>query len=252
VAAHMVESVVAQSSVSLVNRIAELIKAHDEDLGTYLTEDPKGKRIPPSLGKLGHYLIEEQETILKEMKGLVRNIHHMKQIIISHQMMAKSVETVEQISLIDVVSHALELCFQPGDAKWMIIDRDYKEVPTVWADRHQVIQILVNLLRNAKQSMRQQPQDHHVLKLSVQYQDEGEASVILTIQDSGIGITPEHLSKMFTRGFTTKKDGNGIGLYSSILAIQNMGGSMDVQSDGVGRGATFSLTFPVQQDAIRS
>lgn len=252
VAAHMVESVVAQSSVSLVNRIAELIKAHDEDLGTYLTEDPKGKRIPPSLGKLGHYLIEEQEAILKEMKGLVRNIHHMKQIIISHQMMTKSVKTVEQISLLDVVAHALELCFQPGDAKWMTIDRDYQEVPTVWADRHQVIQILVNLLRNAKQSMRQQPQDHHVLKLGVHYHDEGEASVILTIQDSGIGITPEHLSKMFTRGFTTKKDGNGIGLYSSILAIQNMGGSMHVKSDGVGKGATFSLTFPVQQEAVVS
>ncbi len=186
------------------------------------------------------------------MKGLVRNIHHMKQIIASHQTMAKSPGKAEQISLVDVLSHALELSFQPGDAMWVTIDRDCQEVPTVWADRHQLIQILVNLLRNAKQAMRQQAPDHHVLKLSVHYHDEGEASVILTIQDSGIGIAPEHLSKMFTRGFTTKKDGNGIGLYSSILAIQDMGGSMHVQSDGVGRGATFSLTFPVQQEAIRS
>jgi signal transduction histidine kinase len=252
VAANMVESVVEQSSVSLVNRMAELINAHDEDLGTYLTEDPKGKRIPLSLGKLGTHLIKEQETILKEMKGLALNIHHMKQIIISHQTMAKSAGRVEQISLIDVVSHALELSFQPGDAMWMTIDRDYQEVPTVWVDRHQLIQILVNLFRNAKQAMREQAQGHHVLKLRVHYQAEGEASVILTIQDSGIGIAPEHVSKMFTRGFTTKKDGNGIGLYSSILTIQNMGGSMHVHSNGVGKGAMFSLTFPVQQEAIRS
>jgi signal transduction histidine kinase len=74
--------------------------------------------------------------------------------------------------------------------------------------------------------------------------------VVVTIQDSGIGIAPEHLSKMFTRGFTTKKNGNGIGLYSSILAIQNMGGSMHVQSDGVGKGAMFTLTFPVQKEAV--
>jgi signal transduction histidine kinase len=250
VAANIVESVVDQSAVALVNRMAELIKAHDEDLGAYLTEDPKGKRIPSSLEKLGTHLIEEQETILKEMKVLVRNIHHMKQIIVSHQTMAKSTEKVEQISLIDVISHALELCFQSGDATWITIDRDYQDVPTVWADQHQLIQILVNLLRNAKQAMRQQGQDHHVLKLSVHYQDEGEASVVMTIQDSGIGIAPEHLSEMFTRGFTTKKNGNGIGLYSSILAIQAMGGSMHVQSDGVGKGATFSLTFPVLKEAV--
>jgi signal transduction histidine kinase len=74
----------------------------------------------------------------------------------------------------------------------------------------------------------------------------------MTIQDSGIGIAPEHLSKMFTRGFTTKKDGNGIGLHSSIAAFQDMGGSMQVHSDGVGRGAMFTLIFPVQQEVMLS
>ncbi|MDX2348115.1 MAG: HAMP domain-containing sensor histidine kinase, partial [Nitrospirota bacterium] len=252
VAANIVESVVDQSSVILVNRMAELIKAHDQDLGTYLTEDPKGKRIPPSLEKLGTHLIEEQGTILKEMKGLVRNIRHMKQIIASHQAMAKSAGQAEQISLANVLSHAMELSFQPGDEKWITIRPNYQQVPTVLVDQHQLLQILVNLLRNAKQAMRQQVQDSHVLNLRVKYQDDGEASVVMTIQDSGIGIAPEHLSKLFTRGFTTKTDGNGIGLHSSILAIQNMGGSMHVQSEGVGRGATFTLTFPVQKEAVSS
>ena len=250
VGANMVESIVDQSSVILVNRMAELIKAHDQDLGTYLTEDPKGKRIPPSLEKLGTHLIEEQRTVLKEMKGLVRNIHHMKQIIASHQTMAKSAGQAEQISLADVLSHAMELSFQPGDEKWITIRPDYQQAPTVLVDQHQLLQILVNLLRNAKQAMRQQVQDSHELNLSVKYQDHDESPVVMTIQDSGIGIAPEHLSKMFTRGFTTKTDGNGIGLHSSILAIQNMGGSMHVQSEGVGRGATFTLTFPVQKVAV--
>ena len=253
VAANMVESVVDQSSVILVNRMAELIKTHGQDLGTYLTEDPKGKRIPPSLEKLGAYLIEEQRAILKEMKGLVRNIRHMKQIIASHQTMAKSAGQIEQVSLANVLSHAMELSFQPGDEKWIAMRLDYQQVPTVLVDQHQLLQILVNLLRNAKQAMRQQVvQDSHELKLSVKYQDDHEASVVITIQDSGIGIAPEHLSRMFTRGFTTKTDGNGIGLHSSSLAIQNMGGSMHVQSEGVGRGATFTLIFPVQKEAVLS
>ncbi len=250
VAANMVEAVVDQSSVTLVNRISEMIKNHEDDLGKYLTEDPKGKRIPPSLEKLGAHLIKEQQTILKEMKGLVRNICHMKEIIASHQTMAKSVGQVEYVALVDVLSHAMELSFQPGDTTWITIHRDYQDVPAVLVDHHQLLQILVNLLRNAKQAMRQQARDCHDLKLRVNYQNGDEAFVVMTIQDSGIGIAPEHLSKMFTRGFTTKQDGNGIGLHSSIMAIQNMGGEMHVLSDGIGKGAMFTLTFPVQKEVV--
>lgn len=255
VAANMVESVVDQSSVTLVNRMAELITTHQDDLGTYLTEDPKGKRIPPSLEKLGTHLVEEQRAILKEMKGLVRNIGHIKQIIASHQAMAKSAGQVEQIALVDVLSHAMELSFQPGDVKWMTVHRDYQEVPAVWVDQHQLLQILVNLLRNARQAMRQQKQESQEsqeLRLCVHYQDAEKTAVAMTIQDSGVGIPPEHLSKMFTRGFTTKKDGNGIGLHSSIVAVQNMGGSMHVKSDGTGRGAMFTLIFPVRHVEVLS
>ncbi len=250
VAANIVESVIDQSSVTLVNRMAELITTHQEDLAAYLTEDPKGKRIPSSLEKLGTHLVEEQQTVLKEMKGMVRNIRHMRQIIASHQTMARSSGQVEQIALVDVLSHALELSFQPGDAMWMTIHRDYQDVPRVLVDQHQLLQILVNLLRNAKQAMRQQSQPSHELRLRVNYQGKEKTSVVMTIQDSGIGIAPEDLSKMFTRGFTTKKDGNGIGLHSSIAAIQDMGGSMHVHSEGVGKGAMFTLTFPFEQEVV--
>ncbi len=248
VAANVVESVIDQSSVTLVNRTAELITNHQEDLGTYLTEDPRGKRIPSSLEKIGAHLVKEQQILLKEMKGLVRNIRHMKQVISSHQALAKSEGQVEQIALGEVFTHAMELSFQPEDEKWMTIHCDFHEVPTVLVDHHQLLQILVNLLRNAKQAMRHYTREHHELHLSLSFQDIRKTSVLMTIQDTGVGIAPEHLSQMFTRGFTTKKDGNGIGLHSSIIAIQKLGGSMHVHSKGVGEGATFTLTFPVQSE----
>ncbi len=245
VAANLMESTIGQSAVTLVNRMAKLMKEHDKDLGTFLTQDPKGQRIPQSLEKLGNHLIEEQQTILREIEGLVRNLHHMKQVIVSHQMMGKSAGQVEPLSITDALSHAIELSFQPGDEKWMTVYRDVRPVAQVLADRHQLLQVLVNILRNAKQAMRQQPAKHHELHLSVTDQDLNETFVIMTIRDSGIGIAPEHLSNMFTRGFTTKEDGNGIGLHSSLDAIQNMGGSLEVHSDGIGKGATFSLKLPV-------
>ncbi len=250
VAVNVVHELVNQSSVVLVHRIAELLKGHGEDWGRFLTQDPKGKRIPPALVKLGSHLIEEQQTVLKEIQGLVRNIDHVKQIIFSHQTMAKSRGMCESLSVVELVDQAVELSFQPGDAKWLRIQRDYQPAPAVLVDRHQLLQILVNLLRNAKQAMQLQGGSSHFLTVGVEGRSVDGLSVVMTIRDTGIGIAPEHLARMFTRGFTTKHDGNGIGLHSSRGTIHRMGGSLQVHSDGIGTGATFILTLPVQAEAV--
>ena len=113
------------------------------------------------------------------------------------------------------------------------------------------IEIVLENAEDAKQAMRQGTQEIHTLILRVESQREDGPGVVITIQDSGIGIASDHLSRIFTRGFTTKKDGNGIGLHSSVLGIQNMGGSLQVQSKGIGMGATFTLTFPVQRESVQ-
>jgi len=250
VAVNVVHGLVKQSSVVLVNRIGELLKEHDRDWGAFLTQDPKGTRIPPSLIKLGSHLIEEQKTVLKEIRGLVRNIDHVKQIILSYQTMAKSRGICESLSGVELLDQAVELCFQPGDATWVRIQRDYQAVPAVLADRHQLLQILVNLLRNAKQAMQLQGGLGHSLTVGIEKRSEVGLSVVMIFRDTGIGIAPENLSRIFTRGFTTKQDGNGIGLHSSIATIHRMGGSLQVHSDGIGTGATFTLTLPAQREAV--
>ena len=252
VAVNVVHELVNQSSVILVHRIAELLKGHDEDWGTFLTQDSKGKRIPPALVKLGSHLVEEQQTVLKEIEGLVRNIDHVKQIIFLHQTMAKSHGMGESLSVVELLDQAVELSFQPGDGKWIRIQRDYQAVPAVMIDKHQLLQILVNLLRNAKQAMQLQGGSNHILTIRLEGRSEDGLSVVMTIRDTGIGIAPEHLAKMFTRGFTTKQDGNGIGLHSSMVTIHSMGGSLQAYSDGVGTGATFTLILPVQSKAVQA
>ncbi|MCA9419684.1 MAG: hypothetical protein KC592_01625 [Nitrospira sp.] len=249
VAVHVVHELVNQSSVILVQRIAELLKKHNESWEIFLTQDPKGKRIPPAIMKLGGHLIEEQQTVLKELEGLVRNIDHVKQIIISHQAMTKSRGMSESLSVVELLDQAVELSFQPGDAKWIRIQRDYQALPAVVIDRHQLLQILVNLLRNAKQSMQLQGGVNHLLTIRAEERTEEGLSVVVTIQDTGMGIAPEHLARMFTRGFTTKHDGNGIGLHSSMVTIHRMGGLLQAHSDGIGAGATLTLMLPVQGEA---
>ncbi|MCA9499863.1 MAG: ATP-binding protein [Nitrospirales bacterium] len=249
VAVHVIHELINQSSVILVHRIAELLKGHEESWETFLTQDPKGKRIPPAIIQLGNHLIEEQQTVLKELEGLVRNINHVKHIILSHQTMAKSRSISETLSVVELLDQAVELSFHPGDAKWLRIQRDYQAVPAVVTDRHQLLQILVNLLRNAKQAMQLQGGVDHLLIIRVEGRMEDELSVAIIIQDTGMGIAPEHLGRMFTRGFTTKPDGNGIGLHSSMVTIHRMGGSLKAHSDGLGAGATLTLILPVEVGA---
>lgn len=252
VAVHVIHELVNQSSVILVHRIAELLRGHDENWEVFLTQDPKGKRIPPAIMKLGSHLIEEQQTVLKEIEGLVRNIDHVKQIIISHQTMAKSRGMSESLSVVELLDQAVELSFQPGDTKWIRIQRDYQPVPVVVTDRHQLLQILVNLLRNAKQAMQLHGGVDHLLTIRVEGRTDDGLSVVITIQDTGMGIAPEHLARMFTRGFTTKHDGNGIGLHSSMVTIHRMGGFLQAHSDGVGAGAILTLILPVQGEAAQT
>lgn len=246
VAGKVLEDLATQSSVVLINRISDLLKAHEQDWMTFLSEDPKGQKILPFLTKVGPSLVVEQQTFLKELQGLQRHLSHVRHIILSHQEMARVEGQVKPVAIADLLEQALELSFHPGDARWVTIQRDFSPVPPVLAEEHQVLQILVNLFRNAKQAMQQHDQPRHTLTLSVRPQiHESPSQVAVSIQDTGMGIAPEHVSCMFRRGFTTKKDGNGIGLHSSAMTLEKLGGSLSVQSAGVGLGATFTLTIPV-------
>jgi signal transduction histidine kinase len=114
------------------------------------------------------------------------------------------------------------------------------------ADVPATAQILVNLISNAKYAMLELPQRPHRLTLQIGMPADREGFVRLQVQDTGVGINPEHLSRIFAQGFTTKKDGHGLGLHSAALAARMMGGSLRVHSDGERQGATFTLDLPLK------
>jgi signal transduction histidine kinase len=73
--------------------------------------------------------------------------------------------------------------------------------------------------------------------------------VRIEIADNGVGIAPENLTRIFNHGFTTRKGGHGFGLHSGALSAKEMGGSLSVHSDGLGKGATFVLELPITAKA---
>jgi len=119
-------------------------------------------------------------------------------------------------------------------------------LPALPLDRHRLLQILVNLISNAKHAMNGTPDQNQHITFGAELADAGDRRVLrITVADNGEGIAPENLIRVFAHGFTTRKNGHGFGLHSCVLAAQEMGGTLTAHSDGPGHGATFTLEIPV-------
>jgi signal transduction histidine kinase len=119
--------------------------------------------------------------------------------------------------------------------------REFEDVPPLNLEKHKLLQILVNLLRNAQHAC--QDSERADKRLTVRVAN-GEGRIRISVIDNGVGIPPENLMRIFNHGFTTRKDGHGFGLHSGALAAREMGGSLTVHSDGPGHGAAFTLELP--------
>ena len=128
------------------------------------------------------------------------------------------------------------------------IVRDFEDVPLVQVDKHKVLQILVNVIRNAKYACAEMEGGEKRVTVRIRATP---SSIVVAVIDTGIGIPPQNLERIFNHGFTTRADGHGFGLHSSALAARELGGSLYAMSAGTGQGATFTLTLPLTQEASR-
>ena len=121
--------------------------------------------------------------------------------------------------------------------------RDFQPVPRMRAEKAKVLQILINLIRNAKYAAHEGRQAERTVTLRIA---PGPADrVHLIVADNGIGIPARNLDRIFTHGFTTRPGGHGFGLHSSLTAARAMQGDLTVQSAGPGLGASFTLDLPI-------
>jgi signal transduction histidine kinase len=127
------------------------------------------------------------------------------------------------------------------------VERNYEETPLISTDKHKVLQILVNLIRNAKYALDESKRMDKLMTLKVG--KDGNGWVKIQVMDNGVGIPRENLTRIFGHGFTTRRNGHGFGLHSGALAIKQLGGSISAQSDGPCKGAVFTLLLPLNVPA---
>jgi signal transduction histidine kinase len=235
-----------KSKIHDLRRAATMMKDHATDLTGFLTDDPRGKRLPSYFFNVAEHLADEQSKMLLEMDSLSKNVTHIKDIVAMQQSYAKVVGMIEKLSPVTLVEDALQICISDLTNHHIEIIREFKEAPIVNVDKHKVLQILVNLIANARYAILENsasPDNRLFLSIDRYAPDR----IRITVKDTGIGIAPENLTKIFGFGFTTKKDGHGFGLHLGAIAARQMGGSLTADSDGIGKGASFTLELPVTQ-----
>jgi PAS domain S-box-containing protein len=244
VSALLITDRLSKSRVSHLAQVAVALRENAGNLGTFITEDPKGSKLPGFIASLADRLGSEQAELLREAEGLSRNIAHIKDIVATQQDYAKVSGVVEVLPAAALVNDALEMNDAAFDRHRIDLVREFADVPPVRVEKHKVLQILINVIRNAKYAVSEARRLDK--RITVSIQRNGNNCVKIAVADNGIGIEQENLARIFAHGFTTKKDGHGFGLHCAALAAKEMGGSLTAQSAGIGLGATFTLELPME------
>lgn len=252
VSASVIATGLRQSKAPNLAKLAELLREHQGTLGDFLTNDPKGKRIPEYLASLAQHTAEERARLMREIVELQKNVDHIREIVSMQQAYATSVGVAEPLDAAMLMDDALRMNSGALLRHHVQVTREFRFAPPVFAERGKVLQILVNLIRNAKYACddSKAAEKHVSLRVEpVERDDGGDSSgsvdrVRLIVQDNGVGIPQGNLTRIFAHGFTTRANGHGFGLHSAANAAREMKGSLTVHSAGPGQGATFTLELP--------
>jgi PAS domain S-box-containing protein len=232
-----------RSNVSYLGKAVALLNEHIADLAPFLANDPKGRQLPGYLTRVSEELGKEQQRAITELESLRQNIEHIKEIVAMQQNYANVSGVVETVKVTDLVEDALRMNAGALARHEIALAREFSEVPMITVDKHKVLQVLVNVIRNAKYACDESGRKDKQIRINVSRRDQW---VCVAVTDNGVGIPEENKTRIFNHGFTTRKDGHGFGLHSGALATSELGGTLTAHSDGVGQGATFTLELPLE------
>ena len=247
VSAALISERLRESKTTGVAKLAKLLLEHSAELGRFMMEDKRGREVPSYLEQLAKHLDRERHDLRDELKNLTVNIEHIKEIVTTQQNYERIAGLTESVTLPELMEDALRIHGAAYTRHGLTVAREYESLPAISVDKHKVLQIVVNLLSNAKYACDDGSKKEK--QVIARLKPAGEGRVKIEVADNGVGIAPENLTRIFAQGFTLRKGGHGFGLHSGALAARDLGGSLSVHSDGLGRGATFILELPITPPA---
>lgn len=249
ISAALVKETIQHLEVSNLISVAKMMDDHKANLANFLTEDDKGMLLSRYLKNISHYWQEEQQKMIDEVNNLIKHIDHIKDIVSAQQSLSGLGGVEQEVNVAKVLNDAIKISAADFDQHGIKVEIVNHLVKPVMIDKIKLMQILINLIRNAKEALINS-KNEKILKVNI-YNKTPERFTIEII-DTGEGIRKEDLVHIFTHGYTTKKKGHGFGLHSCALAAQEMQGNLSAYSQGPGTGATFILDLPCKNHVLEN
>lgn len=243
ISADLVSRRLRSSKAQGLGKAMQLINEHQSDLGTFLTQNEKGKLLPGYLNQLVEAIALEQQGMAEELAQLSKSVDHIKDIVATQQSYAGANNLVEPLYISELLEDALRMNAGALTRHHVTVVKEYGDVPQVMGDKHRLLLILINLISNAKYAMSDLSNRARQITLGVKVVE--DTILQISVKDDGEGIAPENMTRIFAHGFTTRKEGHGFGLHSCALAAIEMNGHLTAHSDGPGKGALFTLQIPL-------
>jgi PAS domain S-box-containing protein len=242
VSANLLEARLRQIRVGGLSRVADLLGQQGSNLGVFMASE-RGQGLPGYLARFAAELLTDQQEALRELGSLVENLEHIKTIVRMQQSHATQRSLVESVAVDGLVNESVRLNAAAFSRHGVTLKLDFAAVQPITVDKHRVLQILVNLISNAKYACHESQRADKCVTIQTRATPLGVAIAVI---DNGVGIPAENLTRIFNHGFTTRPGGHGFGLHSAALTAQELKGSLRAASDGAGHGATFTLELPLE------
>ncbi len=240
--AQVMYDLIKDSQIKGLKKANGLLREHIDSLEEFLLNDPKGKKLMQYYLKLEDVFVAENNEMHRQLRRLNDKVDAIVEVIAAQQSYVGTSSLIEEYPLVDIVEDALTMQSGSIERYGITVIKEFHVMPKVPVQKVKLVHILINLINNAKEAMLEKASDQRKLFISID--KDGDASVYLRIKDTGQGIAEENLQKVFSHGYTTKKNGHGFGLHSSANYMTEMHGEMWAESEGIGKGATFILKFP--------
>lgn len=225
------------------NKAAKMIRENMQENPTILLNDEKIKLILNYLISASESLDVHDKEIAHELKNIEQHADHIKSIVLMQNTLSGIEGVKEKIFLSEICDLAIQMSYSMSDAVKINIKKNYDYQNPVYIDKSRLLQILINLIQNSKDSVKSNHSNEKIITLTTKKSDE-KNFIEISVKDNGIGIPKVNLEKIFSMGFTTKPQGHGFGLHSSAITANQLGGSLIVSSEGQGKGAEFILKIP--------
>ncbi len=249
VSAALISEKLAKSEITYLQKLADIIKNHSDNLAEFLTNDAQGKYIPTYICEVSSHLEQQKNEIIENLSSLIRHVGHIKNVIRMQQFYAGAEQQQECTSLPELIENALQMNSIGLQRNNIEVICEYEDFGNIFIDKHRTLQILVNFIDNAEHALAQSTNTPKQLKIRVTKHDN---KARIEICDNGIGIKPEDLNRIFDAGFTTKSSGHGFGLHGCLLAARDMKGAILAQSKGENQGAAFILELPLKKIEVKN